>query len=227
MICMILPLSLAGCVSNEVESNAFPLAIGIAAEQDGGFHMYVAYPDLEDPDAAEDALSKDAYWDESLENLTEGTELMSKVSSRNVDMNHLKVLILDSRMLDGGTNADCLIQYFREEKDIAWNAYVLLADAEMEDLFSDEVQINACLGIYLEDLIEGWEDIKSGSLVTVGSLVSQYYNENETLLVPVAGIEESQPVVENFAAVSGLRVTGEQSMEEVFASHDSLILFEG
>ncbi len=226
ILCAVLALCLGGCENNEVESNAFPLALGIAAEQDGGFHMYIAYPDLEDPDAADDALSKDAYWDDSLEDLSEGTDLMSKTGSRNVDMNHLKVLILDGRMLDDGTNTESLIRFFREKKDVAWNAYVLLTDGEMEDLFSEETQLNSCLGIYLEDLLEGWENLKSGSLITVGDLVSQYYNRNETLLIPVVSIEESRPVVERFAVVSDLRVMVERSMEEVFASGNSLILFE-
>jgi len=219
-------LCLSGCENNEVESNAFPLALGIAAEQDGGFHMYIAYPDLEDPDAAEQAISKDAFWDESLEDLTEGTDLMSKVSSRNVDMNHLKVLILDGRMLDDGANTDCLIRFFVEKKDVAWNAYVLLTDGEMEDLFSEETQLNSCLGIYLEDLLEGWDHLKAGSLITVGDLISQYYNRNEMLLIPVVSIDESQPVVERFAVVSDLSVIQERSMEEVFDSARSLILFE-
>lgn len=219
-------MCLGGCESNEAESNAFPLALGVAKEQDGGFHMYMAYPDLEDPDAADNALSKDAYWDESLDDLGEGIDLMSKTGSRNVDMNHLKVLILDICMLDDGENTDSLIQFFRENKDVAWNAYVFLADGEMEDLFSEETQINTCLGIYLENLLEGWDHLKSGSLITVGDLVSQYYNRNETLLIPVVSIDESQPVAENFAVVSSLRVTEEMSMEEVFDSTRSLILFE-
>lgn len=217
ILCAALALCLSGCENHEVESNAFPLALGVAAEQDGGFHMYMAYPDLEDPDAADDALSGDAYWDESLDDLSEGTDLMSKASSRNVDMNHLKVLILDGRMLDDGVNAECLIRFFCEKKDMAWNAYVLLADGEMENLFSEETQLNSCLGIYLEDLLEGWENLKSGSLITVGDLVSQYYNRNGTLLIPVVSIEENRPVVENFAVVSDLCVTGERSMEEVLA----------
>ncbi|MCD7981177.1 MAG: hypothetical protein LUF32_02500 [Clostridiales bacterium] len=217
-------LFLTGCENNEVESNIFPLAIGIETEEESRFHMYAAYPDLEDPDAADDALSKDAYWEESLDNLSEGSSLMSKESSRNADMNHLKVLILDVQMLDDAENTEALVQFFREKSDIAWNSYVLLTDGEMEEIFSEETQLNSCLGIYLEDLLEGWENLRYDSLITVGDLVSQYYNRNEILLIPLVSIEENQPLIDSFAVVSGLRMTAEMSLDEVFESNTNTLL---
>lgn len=218
IIALAMVLCLAGCENHEVESNVFPLAIGIETSEETRFHMYAAYPDLEDPDAAEDALSQDAYWEESLDDLSEGSSLMSMESSRNVDMNHLKVLILDVKMLDDAENTEALIQFFRGKTNLAWNSYVVLTDGEMEEIFSEEIQLNTCLGIYLEDLMEGWENLRYDSLITVGDLVSQYYNRNGTLLIPLVSIGENQPLVESFAVVSGLRVTSEMSLDEVFES---------
>ncbi len=221
--CLVLLLS--GCDKNEPENDAFPLALGIEAEDEGVFHMYMAYPDLGDADASENALAKDSFWDGTMENLTEGTDQMSRSSNRNVDMNHLKVLILDAEMLDGGQNAEKLIAFFREKRDASWNAYVFLTEGEMQDLFSEKIQTDSCMGLYLEDIVEGWDGIKSGSLVTVGDLVSQYYNATEQLLIPVVTVDEDAPVVENFRVTEEMTAGEGIAIDDVFAAYDSLIIY--
>lgn len=213
---------LSGCDKNELESNAFPLAMGIEVAEEQEFHMYMAYPNLQDKDALENALSKDLYWDGTMDDLLSGTEIMSQSSNRNVDLNHLKVLILDKKVLDGDEEKEQLITFFREKRDAAWNTYVLLTDGDMSKIFSDEMQLNSCLGIYLEDLLEGWQNLKSGTLITVGDLMSQYFNQNERMLIPVVSVEDAQPVVKTFEVVERLNCISEMTMEEVFEKYDTL-----
>ncbi len=226
LILMIPLLLMAGCDSGEPETFSFPLAFGIAPEDGGSCRLYLAWPDLDSPDASEDALSKDAFWDGQADRLAAGVAQVSVSSNRNVNMNHLKVLVLDRGLMDGGAYGEDLVALFRENREISWNAYVLLIDGEMDRLFSEEVQTGTCLGIYLENLLEGWNNIKSGSLVTVGDLVSQYYNGTECLLIPIVSISENEPSVESFAVVDDLTDRGEASLEEVFASYDRLILYK-
>lgn len=226
LILMIPLFLLAGCDSGEPETFSFPLAFGIAPEDGGASHLYLAWPDLENPDASEDALSKDAFWDGQTDRLTEGVGQVSVSSNRNVNMNHLKVLILDRGIMDGEAYGAELIAFFRENREISWNAYVLLTDGELDRLFSEDVQTGTCLGIYLENLLEGWNNIKSGSLVTVGDLISQYYNGTEYLLIPIVSVSENEPSVESFAVVDDLTDKGEKSLEEVFASYDRLVLYK-
>lgn len=215
-------LLLSGCSRNELENNAFPLALGIETDADQQFHMYAAYPNLQSKDALDNALSSDLYWDGTMEDLLEGTALMSAGSSRNVNLNHLKVLILDREILDGQEEKDQLVEFFREKRDAAWNSYVILCDGEMENIFSGDLQLNTCLGIYLEELLEGWTNLKSGTLITVGDLMSQYYNGDQILLVPVVTVEENRPIVKQFAVVENLKWISELSMEEVFDNYTEL-----
>ncbi len=218
---IIVCLLLSGCGSHELENNAFPLALGIGKE-DGEFHMYAAYPNLQNLETPGDALASDLYWEGTMDDLLEGTALMSRESSRNVNLNHLKVLILDRTILDGQEEKEQLVEFFREKRDAAWNSYVLLCDGDMGTIFSDEMDLNSCLGIYLEDLAEGWTNLKSGTLITVGDLMSQYYNADEILLVPIVTTEEKRPVVKEFAVVENLQYVSERSMEEVFANYTEL-----
>ncbi|MCD8046739.1 MAG: hypothetical protein LUE90_08965 [Clostridiales bacterium] len=219
-------LLLTGCRENELENDAFPLAMGIAAEETG-YHLYLAYPDLDDKDASENALAEDAFWDGTAAALSEGLEQMEEGSSRNADLNHVKAVILDQEMLDGAERAGELISFLKENREISWNAYVFLAGTGMDEIFSEEAQTGVCLGIYLENLAEGWDDLRSGSLVTVGDLVSQYYNETQKLLIPVVEIQEDLPTVETFALTERLLVGGTCTRDAVFASCDSLVIYTG
>ena len=221
LVIIIVCLLLAGCGNHELENNAFPLALGIGKENKG-FHMYAAYPNLQNLETPGNALASDLYWDGTMDDLLEGTALMSRGSSRNVNLNHLKVLILDRKILDGQEEKDQLVEFFREKRDAAWNSYVLLCDENMEMFFSGDLDLNSCLGIYLEDLVEGWTNLKPGTLITVGDLMSQYYNADEILLIPVLAVEEKRPVVKEFAVVENLQYVTSRSMEDVFANYTEL-----
>ena len=150
----------SGCGRHELEHNAFPLALGIGTDESRSFHMYAAYPDLQGKDAKENVLAKDLYWDGAMDDLLEGTVQMSEGSSRNVNLNHLKVLILERDILESGEKKEELVTFFQEKRDAAWNSYVLLCDGGLDGIFSGELELNSCLGIYLEDLIEGWTHLE-------------------------------------------------------------------
>lgn len=203
-ITVFLFLFLTGCGVNELENSAFPLAVGVAAGEEDAFEVYMAYPNLQDSNALENALSSDVYWQDSVGNLFVGADKISENSSKNVDFNHLKALILDKTVLETPQKREQVVAFFQEKKDVAWNTYVFLADGDLDYLFSEELDIQSSLGIYLEDLVEEWTNIRSTGFTTVGDLMSQYYNENKTALIPVVTVKDKKPVVQSFEAVKNL-----------------------
>ena len=86
----------------------------------------------------------------------------------------------------------------------------------LKDIFSEDLKLPESLGIYLEDLLEEWEDVRQGAQVTVGALMSQYYNRNETLCVPMLEIsdEEEKPQIRGFYVLFGLQPMGELTLQE-------------
>ena len=202
VLCAALCLGLTGCRNNELENHAFPLALGVEMKQrDDALQVYMAYPNLQDQQSKENALSSDCYWEQTAASIYEAVEEMSENSSQNVDLNHLKVLILDKAMLDAPKQMEGVIAFFEEKNDVAWNTYVILMEKDMKQLFSDEADLSGSLGIYLEDMLEGWADLKTRSLTTMGDFMSQYYNETGTLYLPVIEMKEKKPVLKNFVRV--------------------------
>lgn len=209
-------LFITGCGVNELENNAFPLAIGVEAGQNGTFQVYMAYPDLQDSSAMENALSSDVNWQDNVPNLFVGADRMSENSSKNVDFNHLKVLVLDKSVLESEESREQVIAFFQEKRDAAWNTYVLLCDGSLDSIFSEDLTIQSSLGIYLEDLIEEWTNVRSDAHTTVGDLMSQYYNRNETALIPLVGVEGQKPVIQSFEAVKNLNCMGEVAKNDAY-----------
>lgn len=209
-------LFLAGCGANELENSAFPLVIGIAPEENEKFGVYMAYPDLQDSKARENAMSTDAFWQGNVSDLFDAMDTMSENSSKNVDLNQLKILILDKSLMESPENCEQVIAFFQENREAAWNSYVLLTDGDMEKIFSEDLEIQTCLGLYLEDLIEEWTDMRAQSKTVVGDLMSQYYNRNETILIPVVRIEGKKPAIEKFEAVKDLTVVSELPTERAY-----------
>lgn len=209
-------LFLTGCGVNELENNAFPLAIGVGAGQNGTFQVYMAYPDLQDSNALENALSSDVNWQDNVPNLFVGADKMSENSSKNVDFNHLKVLVLDKAVLESEESREQVIAFFQEKKDAAWNTYVLLCDGSLDSIFSEDLSIQSSLGIYLEDLIEEWTNVRSDAHTTVGDLMSQYYNRNETALIPIVSVEEQKPVIRSFEAVKNLSCMADITQNDAY-----------
>lgn len=74
---------LTGCGANELENHAFPLALGVEKTSEDDLEIYMAYPDLQDDKAAENALSSDVFWNGKGQDLFTGKEQMSANSNKN------------------------------------------------------------------------------------------------------------------------------------------------
>lgn len=214
-------ICLCGCGVNELENQAFPLTMGVEAKEDGSFQLYLAYPNLQDENASENALSSDVYWEGTVPDLFTGMRQMSENSSKNPDLNHLKVLLLNPQMFASDAAMEALLSFFEKETDAAWNTYVLLTEEPMQELFTEELQLPECMGIYLEDLLEEWEHVKHDSFVTVGTLMRQFYEQKGTVCIPRVVRQEEKLTIGGFAVPEQLHLAGNLSLEE---GYEALLL---
>ncbi len=212
---------LGGCGVNELENQAFPLALGVEAQNSGTMKLYMAYPNLQDEKASENALSSDVFWEGEVLDLFAGMRQMSENSNKNPDLNHLKVLILNPQVFASEDASEAVLSFFEKETDAAWNTYVLLTEEPMEQLFSEDMQLPECMGIYLEDLLEEWEHVKDSAFVTVGTLMQQYYGAEETMCIPKLELQDGKLNVGGFAVLHRMKIAGNLSLQE---GYDALLL---
>ncbi|WP_294785097.1 hypothetical protein [uncultured Eubacterium sp.] len=212
---------LGGCGVNELENQAFPLALGVEAQHDGAMKLYLAYPNLQDEKASENALSSDVFWEGEVSDLFTGMRKMSENSNKNPDLNHLKVLILNPRVFASEDAAEAVLSFFEKETDAAWNTYVLLAEGPMDQLFSEDMQLPECMGIYLEDLLEEWKHVKDNAFVTVGTLMQQFYGVEEMMCIPKLELQDEKLNIGGFAVLHRMKIAGNLSLQE---GYDALLL---
>lgn len=205
---------LGGCGVNELENQAFPLALGVEVEDNHAYHLYLAYPNLQDEKASENALSSDVYWEQTVPDLAVGMHRMSESSNKNPDLNHLKVLILQPQIFAQKETMESVLAFFEKETEAAWNTYVLMTEEPLEKLFSEENQLPECMGIYLEDMLEEWEHVKKQAFVTVGTLMRQFYGTPESACIPKLVVEQGKISIGGFTILNRLQMAGNLSLED-------------
>ena len=212
---------LEGCGVNELENQAFPLAMGVEAQDNDTMNLYLAYPNLQDEKASKNALSSDVFWEGEVSDLFAGMRQMSENSNKNPDLNHLKVLILSPKVIVREDALEAVLSFFEKEPDAAWNTYVLLTEEPMQQLFSEEMQLPECMGIYLEDLLEEWEHVKDSAFVTVGTLMQQFYGAEEMMCIPKLSLQEGTLNISGFFMLYQMKIAGNLSLQE---GYEALLL---
>lgn len=193
-----------GCGSKELENRAFPLALGIQT-QGSVVEMKAACPNLQSDQADQNALSGDLFWEGSGNNLFAAFTQISRENAKNMDLNHLKVLLLDQSILADEQHRRQLADFFLGTKEAAMNTYVMLTEDGLDDFFSGKIKIESSLGIYLEDMIEEWDEQKKSSYVTVADLLQQYYGSEQYLLVPVLSVVQKKPLVKSYVLLKQMK----------------------
>ncbi|MCU6763104.1 Spore germination protein YndE [uncultured Roseburia sp.] len=206
---------LNGCSLKEPEQRMYPLALGVS-QADQGYDISYACPKLAADDSQKDAATADTIETVTAQSLFEAQEFVSQDTDKTLDFNHLKVLVLDTEILQREDKMEKLLGYFMENENMAWNTYVVAMDDDMEKIFDGKLDVGKSLGTYLEDMIQGREDLKSSAAVTIKSLISQYRNRNEMILIPQLAMEEDEPVVAAYRIYSNMHDHGSISAKDAW-----------
>lgn len=197
-------LLLHGCGKKDPETHLYPLATGIAYDRDRQeMQVVYSYPveqsgggkEKEDQEGIRQQGVKSFY----VESLFQAEEQLEEVCDQTVDMNHMKVFVIDRSFLQKEARKEQLLAYFLEHERMAWNACVVFTAEPMEKLFSTGEEP---FGLYLKDLLESRRDRKEKAVFTVKDFMGLCKNKTETMLVPVVSLRGEQLVIETYEIVS-------------------------
>ena len=71
---------------------------------------------------------------------------MSENSSKNPDLNHLKVLLLNPQVFASDAAMERCFLFLKKKTDAAWNTYVLLTEEPMQEIFHRETAVAGMYG---------------------------------------------------------------------------------
>lgn len=126
--------------------------------------------------------------------------------NKDADYNHLKILVLESDLLEEATAYGEMLDYLAETEDFPRNTYVCAVE-DVDDLFELEKNISQDLGTYLEEYLKQQEE-KKDRLLTLGDLLDERANQTMVLYMPYFEVEE------NFVEWKGYMNTTGKSWQE-------------
>lgn len=177
-----------GCSETELEERSFPMLAAVGYE-DGKVSFDAAFPKAEDS-KQEGGYTKIIQSTQaragSFENCIEKYE--SRLS-KQVDYNHLKVLVFEEDLLENPSTYRGILDYLANTERFPRNTLVCAVD-DLEDLFALENKIPQDLGTYLEEYITKHEGTNS-HILSLGDLLDEKENQTMILYMPYLEMEEN------------------------------------
>lgn len=217
-------LLLGGCESVELEQRSFPLAVGMdlqetkekADEKETEKNLVVSFdfPDL--AQISEKGKTTDTPMGMSLEgvDLYHVEKSYENNTNRILDYNHIKAVVLGEKLISDARSLRSILLAWEQQETFARNISLFASSGPAAEILTLTDETEGSMGTYLEEMLESQKDFKQKKIATVGSLMNQWHNHNELLLIPVLSEKGSRPAVSGYAAIQNFEYCGILSMEE-------------
>ncbi len=238
-------MMMSGCATTELEQRSFPLAVGIDLQreenkedeekeevfekqegQSRGLVVSFDFPDL--AQISEKGKTVDTAMGLSLEgaDMYHVEKSYENNTNRLLDYNHMKAVVLGKNIFSDRIQLRALLSAWEQREASARNTSLFVGDSSAAEILSLTEKTEGSMGTYLEEMLESQKDFKQNKIATVGSLMNQWHNQNELLLVPVLEEKGNQPVINGYAAISNFNYQGILTVEDAMRAFFSQGLLE-
>ena len=210
-----------GCESVELEQRGFPLAVGIDLQQavkkeevEKSLVVSFDFPDL--AQISEKGKTTDTPMGMSLEgeDMYHVEKSYENNTNRILDYNHIKAVVLGESLLSDAKSLRNLLLAWEQEENAARNITLFAAGTSAAEILSLTEETEGSMGKYLEEMIESQKDFRQKKIATTGTLMNQWHNQNELLLIPVLSEKGNRPAVSGYAAINDFNYVGIVTVEE-------------
>ncbi len=118
-----------------------------------------------------------------------------------IDLNHVKVLIIEEGFLKNQELFDDFCSYLYQSDLLSGNILLFVTE-DTERIGNLQEQMSEPLGTYLEELMEGNDNYRSGRLITLKSLLNNVVNRNQTIGIPWLTVAQELPVEDGYGIFS-------------------------
>lgn len=213
-------LTTTGCSVKELENRSFPMVISLAKSEEGCRLRY-QYMDL--ARVSDKEKSKQGNNNLSVEASSVSAALyeMDMKSGKVLDLNHLKVLLLEESFLKQPALMQELVEKGNGGIELPGNMLVFVAkdNSAIESL---QESMDDDLGSYLEELMEGNPNYKNSGGTAFKNLICDWYNRNGNTILPKLGIQDDMPVVKGYYLLQTGQLGEDYQISEI-SEDDGLI----
>lgn len=188
---IIVVLILSGCSDmTQIEDRDFVLAIGIGFE-DGNYKVTYARPDLSA--LTGQPVGKNEKFVSTYTGLTlsDIEEDYARNSDKRLDLRHLKVIVLDSSLVDNKVKMDELLGFIENKYEISRNTLVFYTKDQSNKILEVNT-ISGNVGENVEQLYENNPENSDAKKVTIGDLINGKYQVQKVVVMPNLEIKKDR-----------------------------------
>lgn len=219
---LIAMLFLCGCEAVQLEERSFPLAAGIDLQreedtEEGEERKLVVsfdFPDL--AQISEKGKTTDTPVGMSLEgaDMYHVEKSYENNTNRLLDYNHMKAVVLGEDLLRSQKQLRRFLLAWEQQENAARNINLFLGKDSAAQILSLTGETEGSMGKYLEEMLESQKDFRQKKTATLGTLMNQWHNQDELLLIPMLTGQGNRPAVTGYAAVLDFQYGGILSVKE-------------
>lgn len=203
IICLAMVLMTAGiftgCSVQELEDRSFPMMMSLKAQGDNCLLSY-QFMDLSR------VSDKDKIGQEAPSLEMESTSVSAAIYEMDMqwgkvlDLNHLKVLLLEESFLENPILMQGLVEKGNSGVELPGNMLVFVAEDNRQIVELQE-EMDEDLGSYLEELMQGNPNYKTSGGTTFKHLICDWYNGGGNTVLPILTAEKQVPVVSGYMLI--------------------------
>lgn len=182
-----------GCSVKELEDRSFPMIMSLQAKDDTCVLSY-QFMNLSKISDKDKAGQKTPTLQMEGVSVSAAIYEMDMQWGKVLDLNHLKVLLLEESFLKNEKLMQGLVEKGNSGVELPGNMLVFVAE-DNEKITELQEKMEDDLGSYLEELMQGNPNYKTSGGTTFKQLICDWYNGNGNTVLPVIEIKDEVPVV--------------------------------
>lgn len=202
-----------GCNNRELEERGFPLAIAIDKSEKG---MIVSFeiPDLSSSNQEKNPIAEEQSFSVEAGAYYEAQKAYENNSNRVLDYNHLKAIIISQDFMEDTKALRELLSWLEQEQIVARNTCLFTTKDQAATILTLTEKTGGSVGNYLQQMVETQDNLKVNEITTIGSLMNQWHNQNELLLIPLLINQGDIPVITEYMVMNAFYYKGSISAED-------------
>lgn len=206
---------LSGCTVTQLEDRSFPMAIGIDKQENSSeLLLSFDFPDLKEASGGDKEDQTPAAFTIEADQFYKAQKAYENNTNRIIDYNHLKALVFGKDFMADSKKIRELFSWLEYQEVLARNTCLFIADPKASKMLSLSKGTKGSVGKFLEQMVQSQSDFRKSKVMTIGKIMNQWHNQNETILIPILTQNGEIPVIGSYGIMRRFELVGSISVDD-------------
>lgn len=205
--------------SLSIDTKLFVSSISVDVDDSGNFSINFSYPDISEFSPESSKIKGGGSVSGFGKTFYEAVGDIISKTQRTVDLEHVKVIILSSKIAKDEKNLKKFLDFLSHEPQISRRVYVCVGDGNGSDYVTFKPKSGEDSQVFISDLIEHNNKENGVKSITLNDLFD-YFSQNKVVLVPLLKLNEDKTSMK----ISGSYILDDYKFVEELNLKDSMII---